>query len=261
MNATNAFFIWFFQGLNTLGGWFLFFLFALISVIWLFYHSSQHKIPASGWRLGSVILAALLLPAIIYRFSSLETRMSLDPFVEAIFYLGLLAGILPPILAIGYYVTNRGLKGCPNGHVYDAALGQCPECNRNVVVNVPAPVRRSTPEFQGPTNFVQEPLAPKKAKSNAFLVTQDGRNYQLNKGETTIGRAPSNDIQFSGETSVSRQHAKIFEENGRFYLSDLASTSGTRINHQIIRQRTLLEPDDEIQFGEKVITRFLTSRR
>ena len=88
----------------------------------------------------------------------------------------------------------------------------------------------------------------------------DGKNFQLCQGESTIGRSSTNDIHFSGETTVSRQHAKIIEKDGRFYVADLASSSGTRVNDRPVRQTTLLEPDDEINFGD-IMVRFVTSRR
>lgn len=262
MTATNEFFVWFFTGLNGLGGWFLFLLIALIAVIWLFYDSTNRRLPATGWRMGVVLLALLLLPAMIFRFSSAETQLSLDPFVETIFYLGLIGGILPPVLAIGYYVTYRGIVGCPNGHVYESVLGQCPECARAAQANIPIPVQQPyIPPRPIPAPQPDVPLPPARPKTNAWLVSSDGKNYQLCQGETTIGRSSSNDIQFSGETTVSRQHAKIHEKNGRFYLTDLASATGTRVNNRIIRQTTLLEPDDEIQFGDHVSVRFVTSHR
>ena len=180
MSATNAFFIWFFTGLKGLGGWLIFLFLAFAAVIWIFYDSSKRNLPVLGWRLGASLLALLLLPVIIYRFSSVETRLSLDPFIEAIFYLGLLGGILPAVLAIGYYVTYKGLLGCKNGHVYEAVLGQCPEC---AAVNQPfipqPPVGGIGPRYQpGPGPEFQEPRHV-KPKATAWLVDQSGRSYQL----------------------------------------------------------------------------------
>lgn len=258
MSATNAFFIWFFTGLKGLGGWIIFLTFALAAVIWIFYDSSKRNLPVLGWRLGASLLALLLVPSIIYRFSSIETRLSLDPFVEAIFYLGLLGGILPVVLAIGYYVTYKGLLGCRNGHVYEAVLGQCPECvpparNMDYQEQVVRPQPIPSPE-------PLEAPRPSKPKASAWLIDQTGRNYQLCKGETSIGRSSTNDVQFSGVSSISRQHAKIQEKNGRFYLVDLGSGSGTKVNGQFIHQPTLLEPDDQVQFSDSVSVTFVTSK-
>ena len=260
MNATNAFFIWFFSGLNGLGGWFIFLLLALIGVIWIFYDSTKRQLRVIGWRMGAVLLALLILPALIFRFSSAETQLSLDSFVETIFYLGLLGGILPPVLAIGYYVTYKGLTGCHNGHVYEEELGQCPECARAASPVFPTPISQPQPiQNQRQNAQPDSPMPVYRPKVNAWLVSSDGKNHQLCQGETTIGRSSTNDIQFSGITTVSRQHAKIHEKDGHFYLTDLASSTGTKVNNRLIRQTTLLEADDEIQFGEHVVVRFVTS--
>ena len=69
MTATNSFFRWFYYGLDGLGGWFLFFLVALGVVIWLLYDSYRRRLPALGWRMGIIIAALLLVPAILYRFT------------------------------------------------------------------------------------------------------------------------------------------------------------------------------------------------
>jgi hypothetical protein len=258
MSATNAFFIWFFEGINGLGGWIVFLFFALIAVVWIFYDSSTRHLPVLGWRLGAVLLACFLIPTIIWRFSSIETKASLSPFIEAIFYLGLLGGILPVVIAIGYFVTYKGLIGCRNGHVYEAVLGQCPQCvPQGRDIESMDQIARPIPQFTPDRDLIPHPVKP---KANAWLIDQNGRNYQLCKGETSIGRSSTNDVQFSGVSSISRQHAKIQEKNGRFYLADLASGSGTKVNGQYIHQLTLLEPNDQIQFSDSVIVTFVTSR-
>jgi pSer/pThr/pTyr-binding forkhead associated (FHA) protein len=49
------------------------------------------------------------------------------------------------------------------------------------------------------------------------------------------------------------------EQNGRFRLLDLGAKNFTRVNSHIVREPILLEPDDEIQFGDQTILRFITS--
>lgn len=273
MTVTNQFFIWFFYGLGGLGGWFLFLLLALVADIWLLYDSSQRRVPAVGWKIAAFLISAMILPAILYRFTvdplnPLAVSEPLYPYSEPIFYLGLLAGVLPPVLAIGYFVTYQGMMGCPQGHLYEARLGQCPECaRRNVqppVVVAPAPVYQPPyPPQPVAQPVVREAVPPPtlKPKAQAWLVTDDGRNYQLNLGETTVGRSSSNDIQLSGDTTIHRQHVKILEQNGHFKIIDLGAKNNTRVNGHVVRQPVLLEPDDEIQLGDDSHLRFVTMRR
>lgn len=271
MEVTNSFFLWFYYGLNGLGGWFIFLLIALATVIWLLYDSQHRRLPATGWKMGVILLAALIIPAILYRFTvdpldPSSVSAPLFPFSEAIFYLGLLGGVLPPVLAIGYFLTYQGLVGCARGHVYEVALGTCPECNREFT---PAPqqVQFSPPESAPRFHPQPQPPAeaasyqPPKPKAQAWLVSRDGRNYQLNQGETLLGRSSTNDIQITGDSTVGRQHAKILEQNGHFKIIDLGTKNYTRVNGRILREPMLLEPEDEIQCGDNSYFQFLTTRR
>jgi hypothetical protein len=264
MTTTDEFFNWFFTGLNGLGGWFLFLILALAAVVWLLYDTQKRHLSAFGWKMGVILLTCLIVPAMIWRFASADTQLSLAQFMEAIFYLGLLGGVLPPVLAGGYFVTFRGMMGCPQGHVFEAVLGKCPECAAlERPISMPMPVPEPQPVWMpSPApNQPVEPPAPVKPKTQAWLVSSDGRSYQLNCGETTIGRQSSNDIYLSGDNSVHRQHAKIIEQNGHFRLLDLGGSNNTRLNKRVLRQPALLEPDDEIQFGDNTTVRFVTARR
>ncbi len=266
MTATDTFFNWFFTGLEGLGGWFIFFLIALIAVIWLLYDSSQRRLPALGWRLGAILTAALLLPAIIFRFSGQDTQNSLKQFVEFIFYLGLLGGVIPPVVAVGYFVTYRGLVGCHNGHVHEQSLGQCPECARDAAPQVVQQPTGQQPAYPRPASRqprapVAEPPREMRPKAHAWLVADDDHDYQLYQQMTTIGKSARNDIQITGDTTVSREHAKIVEQNGHFRILDLGSTNGTRVNSHRVREPVMLEADDVVELGDNTRLRFVTSRR
>ncbi len=264
MVATNSFFEWFYYGLSGLGGWFIFLLLALIAVIWLLYDSANRRLPALGWRMGAILTAALLLPAILYRFTVdplAPTTSPLAPFSEPIFYLGVLGGILPIVLAIGYFVTYQGMVGCPNGHVYEAILGKCPydtpPAQPVSFVSPPAPpIRQSEPHYEGGGSRIEKRVP----KAHAWLVSSHG-DHQLNQGLTTVGRSAQNDICLTGDATVSRSHAKIMEENGHFRLVDLGSRTGTRLNGHVVRQPVMLASDDEIQFGDDTVVRFVTGQR
>ncbi len=259
MVVTTNFYEWFYNGLSGLGGWFLFFLLALAAVIFVLYDTQKRHLPAIGWKMGTILAACLLVPAIIFRFSSLETQVSIANFAEAIFYLGLLGGVLPAVLAVGYYVTFQGLTGCSQGHVYDDNLRQCPECNRINRQQTPPPplLPPDHDDRRGgkPGNDKYEAPRPKKPKAGAFL-SSGNRTYQLFKGTTTIGKSTKNDIVLDDGT-VSREHAKIVEDNGHFKLIDLGSTNGTYVNGHVLKKQRYLEPDDEIGFGPEIKLRFI----
>lgn len=108
MLPINAFFNWFFFGLGGVGGWILFFLAALGAIIWVLYHSNKSQLPAVGWKFGVFLAAILSLPAITFRFTFDPTNPNLSPlmpFIEPVFYLGILSGVLPVVIAVSYFVN------------------------------------------------------------------------------------------------------------------------------------------------------------
>jgi serine/threonine protein kinase len=78
-----------------------------------------------------------------------------------------------------------------------------------------------------------------------------GRSYRFHQDITTIGRMNGNDLIISGRT-VSRHHARLWFENGRWWLADLQSLSGTLINGARIIQPTALNDGDVINFGDEI---------
>jgi len=98
----------------------------------------------------------------------------------------------------------------------------------------------------------------------AFLVVKTGprvgRVYNLNLETTTIGRDPQNDIILDDE-AVSRQHAKIRQEKvkvegeeprNQFFVYDLATPNGTKVNGQEVLKHPLID-DDEIELGRTIL--------
>lgn len=74
----------------------------------------------------------------------------------------------------------------------------------------------------------------------------------------TFGRTPDNDVSFSDNSNISRNHAKIEFRDGKFRLTDLGSSNGTTINGQPITEETELNNGDFITLGNSVVVEFLT---
>lgn len=75
-----------------------------------------------------------------------------------------------------------------------------------------------------------------------------GKSFNLNEERTKIGRTGANDVSLSDDT-ISREHAVIDNEDGKYRLTDLASTNGTfaagkKISTKVIRD------GDKIGFGD-----------
>ena len=81
------------------------------------------------------------------------------------------------------------------------------------------------------------------ADGEAKLCSLDGRSV------LSIGRSESEDLCLP-DRKVSRRHAKLSLENGRCFLEDLSSRTGTRVNGVSLSSRTEIFPGDRIQLGE-----------
>ncbi|MBN1666791.1 MAG: FHA domain-containing protein, partial [Anaerolineales bacterium] len=178
----------------------------------------------------------------------------LTGMIEPIMYLGLLGGVGGPLLAVAYYITFQGQTGPANAPGVPRSAGAGSYTPRPVGAAPAggAPVGREP---------VARPLPPSGPKTSAWLVARSGHNFQLNQGETTIGRSAQNHIKVDGDSTVSRNHAKIVEQNNHFRFYDLGSKSGSMVNGRRVREPVLLAPDDEIQLGDNTVFRLVTSQR
>ncbi|MFM2141986.1 MAG: hypothetical protein RLZZ476_530 [Verrucomicrobiota bacterium] len=83
-----------------------------------------------------------------------------------------------------------------------------------------------------------------------YAEDESSKTYRLDKESTTIGRHPESDILLvSG--SASGRHAVIKQaEDGSFYVNDLGSSNGTRVNGAEIEE-ALLKDGDRVSFGDE----------
>jgi len=78
----------------------------------------------------------------------------------------------------------------------------------------------------------------------AFLVVDGKRHFPLSLPVISIGRRLDNHLVLD-DPHVSRTHAQLRSQRGKFVLVDLNSTGGTRVNGNVIRQHSL-RPGDVI---------------
>ena len=76
-----------------------------------------------------------------------------------------------------------------------------------------------------------------------------GKEYKVTGEQTTIGRDSSNDLVLSSDVEVSRQHARLRVESGKFIIYDLGSANGTHLNGEDV-QKAILDDGDTIRIGE-----------
>jgi pSer/pThr/pTyr-binding forkhead associated (FHA) protein len=82
------------------------------------------------------------------------------------------------------------------------------------------------------------------------------QQHLLTKDEVVIGRAPDCDLVVPS-FAASRRHARILRLEDRYYVEDMGSRGGTRVNGPEVgnqfRGRTLLHDQDEIRFPNVVV--------
>lgn len=69
------------------------------------------------------------------------------------------------------------------------------------------------------------------------------------QAEITLGRDPVCDIPIFDET-VSARHAHLTYHHGQWWLEDLGSTNGTRLNHETVTLPTVLTSGDMVGIGQ-----------
>ena len=105
---------------------------------------------------------------------------------------------------------------------------------------------------------VTRELSPEKVAEvgsppeGAFLVVAGRRQFPLNQPEIRIGRLLENDLVLN-DPHVSRRHALLRLEEGRYVLYDLRSAAGTRVNGEPVRSQALNPGDVVMLAGQEMI--------
>jgi hypothetical protein len=69
-----------------------------------------------------------------------------------------------------------------------------------------------------------------------------------------IGRTEGNDLVIKDDTTISRNHAEIFQDDeGNIFLTDLNSSNGTFVNGNKLEDSKILKKKDIVKIGNTVI--------
>src|SRR5512147_592856 len=82
-----------------------------------------------------------------------------------------------------------------------------------------------------------------------------GAAFTLEGDQLTIGRDSTNEIVIN-DAEVSRRHARLTFQGGKYVLEDLGSTNGTFVNGQRLAGPRVLKPGEVVQFGEQIMLVF-----
>jgi len=100
---------------------------------------------------------------------------------------------------------------------------------------------------------VQNVLNLKKTayvQRHPILISRDqpAVQYKVYYETCLIGRDDRCEISID-ETSISREHAKLYTQNATYLIEDLNSTNGTYVNNKKILKKTPIEHGDELRIG------------
>lgn len=91
---------------------------------------------------------------------------------------------------------------------------------------------------------VETVMPPRSGTPNLIWENQ---SYAVLRSPTKIGRLADNDIVLN-DKRVSRHHAEVVQQSGRWIVRDTGSTNGTALNGKMIHEAPL-KPGDKVSLG------------
>ena len=79
-----------------------------------------------------------------------------------------------------------------------------------------------------------------------------GAVFALEGDQLTIGRDSTNGVAIN-DAEISRKHARMMFQGGKYVLEDLGSTNGTFVNGQRLAGPVVLKPGDVVSLGEQIV--------
>jgi pSer/pThr/pTyr-binding forkhead associated (FHA) protein len=82
-----------------------------------------------------------------------------------------------------------------------------------------------------------------------------GAAYTLEGDQLNIGRDSTNEVAIN-DAEISRRHARLTFQGGKYVLEDLGSTNGTFVNGQRLAGPRVLKAGEVVSFGEQIVLVF-----
>ena len=88
------------------------------------------------------------------------------------------------------------------------------------------------------------------------LVMRSGPNpgavFPLEGDQIMVGRDSSNGVAIN-DAEMSRRHARLTFQGGKYVIEDVGSTNGSFVNGQRLAGPYVLKPGDVVSFGEQIV--------
>ena len=98
-------------------------------------------------------------------------------------------------------------------------------------------------------------LAGRKAPALDLTIQHASRETacrSIQQTEAILGRDPACDIALNDD-GVSARHARLSYHHGQWWLEDIGSTNGTRLNQSPLATPTVITSGDQIECGHTVL--------
>ncbi|HAV78546.1 MAG TPA: hypothetical protein DCX53_14455 [Anaerolineae bacterium] len=82
-----------------------------------------------------------------------------------------------------------------------------------------------------------------------------GATFTLEGDQLNIGRDSTNEVSIN-DAEISRRHARLTFQGGKYVLEDLGSTNGTFVNGQRLAGPRVLKAGEVVSFGEQIVLVF-----
>jgi hypothetical protein len=79
-----------------------------------------------------------------------------------------------------------------------------------------------------------------------------GATFALEGDQLTIGRDSASAVAIN-DAEISRKHARLTFQGGKYVIEDLGSTNGTFVNGQRLVSAVVLKSGDVVSFGEQIV--------
>jgi pSer/pThr/pTyr-binding forkhead associated (FHA) protein len=133
------------------------------------------------------------------------------------------------------------------GHKNPDDASFCAQCGTSL-----QPLEEQTMAIQVLPEDEEGPSLEELGPEQALLVIKGGPSagstVLMDKDIMRLGRSPDSDV-FLNDITVSRRHAEILREGGRFVIKDAGSLNGTYVNRERVDGAELAS-GDELQIGK-----------
>ena len=142
---------------------------------------------------------------------------------------------------------------CPNGHENTDGLKICDECGASLEATATVATAEKPRVASGSASPARLVLTRGGTVGKEFLVETAGETH-VGRWDPDGGAFPEVDLTSDDpEAKISRKHARIFVQDGQYFLEDLGSLNGTYVNRGprlLPGSPQSLKNDDEVVMGK-----------